>query len=209
LIKKTHGGAVKVEKSMWLPTIEDGKKEAINEKKAIARKASSYIENGDTIFLMGSTISLIIIQYLCNKKITVVTNSLDVARDLCNYDNIETIIIGGRVKNYKGNILGSFAAYEAQNFHFDKAIIPCAGVQYKSGVTTSTIDSADFTRTVINTAGESILVADYRKVGRVTFSKICDVSRIQRFITDDKADSHELDEISKKEVLIDVVKPSE
>lgn len=26
LIKKTHGGAVRVEKSMWLPTVEEGQK---------------------------------------------------------------------------------------------------------------------------------------------------------------------------------------
>lgn len=205
LIKKTHGGAIKVEKSAWLPTVEDGMKEAIPEKKAIAKKAASYIENGDTIFLTGSTISLAIIQHIQDYKLTVVTNSLDVGKALSMDENIETILIGGKVKNYKGNILGSHAVCEIGGFYFDKAFIPCAGIEVKAGVTTSTIESADFTRAVINSARESILVADYRKIGRVTFAKICGINCINRLITDSKADKDELDRISKKGVLIDTV----
>lgn len=209
LIKKTHGGAVRIEKSMWLPSIEDGQKEAVEEKRAIALKASEYIENGDTIFFMGSSITHHIIPYIIAMDLTVVTNSLDVGKTLCSYENIETIIIGGKLKNYKGNILGSKAVEEIQNYYFDKAFIPCGGIQYKSGVTTSTIDSADFTRTVINCSKESILIADYRKIGRKTFSKICDVILIKRLITDDKSDKNELELISKKGIIIDIVKVEE
>jgi len=206
LLKKTHGGAVRVEKAMWLPTIEEGQKEAAAEKSAIAAKAAQYIEDGDTVFLMGSTITQMIIPSISGKKLTVVTNSLDVGKSLCPYDNIETIIIGGKIRNYKANILGSRAINEVLNYYFDKAFIACAGVQAKSGITTSTIETSDFTKAVINSTSENILVADYRKIGRTTFSKICDVSNVKRLITDDKADSNELDEILEKGVSIDIVK---
>lgn len=209
LIKKTHGGAVKVEKSAWLPTIEEGRQEAAAEKKAIAMKALEYIEEGDTIFLMGSTITGMVIPHLDFKRLTVVTNSLDVAVALCQYDTIETIVTGGRVKNYKGNILGSKAVEEVRGYYFDKSFIPCGGVQQRNGVTTSTIDSADLTRAVVSSTGENILIADYRKIGRVTFSKVCDISAIHRLITDDKADKNELEEISKENVLIDIVSAQE
>lgn len=209
LLKKTHGGAVMVEKAMWLPTVEEGMKEAVAEKKAIALKAASYIEDGDTIFLMGSTITHMIIPSISRKKLTIATNSLDVAKSLCLYENIETIIIGGKVRNYKGNILGSRAVCDVQNFYFDKAIIPCAGVQSRSGITTSTVETADFTRSVVNSTRESILVADYRKIGRVTFSRICDVTSVKRLITDGKADKTELEEILKLDVQIDIVNATE
>lgn len=205
LLKKTHGGAVKIEKSMWLPTVEEGEREAASEKKAIALKASMYIEDGDTIFFMGSTITHMIIPCISEKKITVVTNSLDVAKNLCNFSNIDIVIIGGKIRNYKANILGSRAVSDVQNFYFDKAFIPCAGVQARAGVTTSTIETADFTRAVVSSSRENILIADYRKIGRTTFSKICDVSKIKRLITDSKADGRELEEISRQGVLIDIV----
>lgn len=205
MLKKTHGGAVKIEKSMWLPTIEEGQKEAIDEKKAIAARAAHYIENGDTLFLMGSTITHFIIPYIGDKKITVVTNSLDVGKSLSLHGNIDTIIIGGRIKNYKANILGSRAIHDVESYYFDKAFIPCGGVQAKSGITTSTIDTADFLRALVNSSRENILIADYRKIGRVTFSKVCDISRFKRLITDNKADTNELDEISKTNITLDVV----
>lgn len=204
LLKKTHGGAVKIQKSMWLPTIEEGEKEAIAEKKAIAKKASEHIEDGDTIFLIGSTITQALIPYIFNKKITVVTNSIDIGKIVCQYSNIETIIVGGRIKNFKGNILGSRAISDVNAFYFDKSIIPCAGIEAKGGVTTSTIDTADFTRAVIGSTMENIFVADYRKIGRVTFSKVCDVSDIKILITDEKADKNELDKISKKGAAIEI-----
>jgi len=203
LLKKTHGGAVKIQKAMWLPTIEEGEKEAMAEKKAIAKKASEYIEDGDTIFLIGSMITRAIIPYIFNKKITVVTNSIDIGKIVCQYSNIETIIVGGRVKNFKGNILGGRAISDVNAFYFDKSIIPCAGIESKGGVTTSTIDTADFTRAVISSTMENIVVADYRKIGRVTFSKVCDASDIKILITDEKADKNELDKISKKGVSIE------
>jgi len=204
LLKKTHGGAVKIEKSMWLPTIEEGQKEAIDEKKAIAAKASQYIEDGDTLFLMGSTITHFMIPFISSRKVTVVTNSLDVGKSLSLHDNIDTIMIGGKIKNYKANILGSRAVQDVQNYYFDKAFIPCGGVQAKQGITTSTIDTADFLRAVINFSRENILIADYRKIGRVTFCKVCDLGKFKRIITDNKADANEIDEIRKKNIIIDI-----
>lgn len=207
LIRKTHGGAIRIEKTAWLPTAEEGLKEAAAEKMAIAVKASGYIDNGDTIFLPGSTINLMLVQYIKDKKIIVVTNSLDIAKSLSQYEGIETIMIGGRIKNYKGNVLGSHAIFELGNFHFDRSFLPCAGVHSRAGITTSSIDSADLSAAVINSTDENIVVADYRKIGRITFTKICDLDRIKRLITDSRADADELKEISKKKVLVDVVEP--
>lgn len=204
LIRKTHGGAIKVEKVMWLPTVEEGAQEVSREKDSIARKASVYVEDGDTVFFIGGTISLMMVPYIKDRRFTAFTNSIDEAKALCRYDNIETIVIGGRVKNGKGNILGSRATFELNDFHFDKSFIPCGGIEHRSGVTTSAMDSADFARAVISSASENILVADYRKIGRVTFARICGFEGIRRLITDGKADRGELEKISEKNIRIDI-----
>jgi len=204
LLKKTHGGAVRIEKSRWIPTMEEGKNEAFHEKKKIAAKASGLVEIGDTIFLMGSSISLLMIPVLQDKNITVVTNSLDVAKKLSEIASVETILIGGRIKNYKGNILGSRAVNDLRNYYFDKAFIPCAGIKAGIGITTSTIDSADFLNTVIACSREKIVVADYRKINRVTFAKVCDLEKINILITDEMADQDELARISKIGVKIEI-----
>ncbi|WZL74471.1 DeoR/GlpR family DNA-binding transcription regulator [Clostridiaceae bacterium 35-E11] len=204
LLKKTHGGAIRIEKSKWIPSMEEEKNIALSEKKIIALKAAQLIDNGDTIMLLGSMISILMIPILKDKNITVVTNSLDVAKDFSAISTIETILIGGQVKNYKGNILGSRAIYDVKNYHFDKAFIPCAGIQAHAGVSTSTIDSSDFLKTVIACSRQNIVVADYRKIGRVTFAKVCSLDKIDMLITDQKANADELKRMEKLGIHVEI-----
>ncbi|SHJ74433.1 transcriptional regulator, DeoR family [Geosporobacter subterraneus DSM 17957] len=206
LLKKTHGGAVKVEKTRWIPSMETGKNEAFEEKKKIALKASEFVENGDTIMLMGSTIALFMIPMIQDKNVTIVTNSLDVAKELSLLPNIETILIGGRIKNFRGNILGSRAVNDLRNYYFDKAFIPCAGINSSFGVSTSTLDSADFVKTVIQCTRQNIIIADYRKIGRSTFAKVSDLAPVDLLITDDRADKDELNRLAKSGIRIEVAK---
>ena len=206
LLKKTHGGAVKVEKTRWIPSMETGKNEAFEEKKKIALKASEFVENGDTIMLMGSTIALFMIPMIQDKNVTIVTNSLDVAKELSLLPNIETILIGGRIKNFRGNILGSRAVNDLRNYYFDKAFIPCAGINSSFGVSTSTLDSADFVKTVIQCTRQNVIIADYRKIGRSTFAKVSDLAPVYLLITDDRADKDELNRLAKSGIRIEVAK---
>ncbi|MEW9123929.1 MAG: DeoR/GlpR family DNA-binding transcription regulator [Thermotaleaceae bacterium] len=206
LLKKTHGGAARIEKTRWVPSIEAGKNEAIDEKKKVALRAVEFIENGDTIMLMGSTIALLMIPMFRDKNITVVTNSLDTAKELSLIPTIETILIGGRIKNFRGNILGSRAVNELGNYYFDKAFLPCAGINSSFGVSTSTLDSADFLKAVIAASRQSILIADYRKIGRTTFAKVSDLAQIDLLITDDSADKEELHRLEKRGLRIEIGK---
>lgn len=206
LLKKIHGGAVRVEKSKWIPSFEEGKKEAFDEKKKIAQKSACFINDGDTIMLMGSMISLLMIPMIKDKNITIVTNSLDVAKELAQFPNIETILIGGRIKNYKGNILGSRAINDLKNYHFDKAFIPCAGIKADVGISTSTIDSSDFLKAIIENSRQNIVIADYRKVGRVTFANVCTLDKVHILITDDQSNKVELTKIEKKGVQVEISK---
>lgn len=203
LLKKTHGGAVRVEKSKWIPSIEEGKTEALEEKKKIAQKSAQFVDDGDTIMLMGSMVSLLMIPMIKDKNITIVTNSLDVAKEICQIPNIETILIGGHIKNYKGNILGSRAVNDLKNYYFDKSFIPCAGIN-QAGVSTSTIDSSDFLKTVIEQSRQNIIITDYRKIGRITFAHVCDLDKIHILITDDQGSKDELNKIAKKGVHVEI-----
>ncbi|WP_053956140.1 DeoR/GlpR family DNA-binding transcription regulator [Inediibacterium massiliense] len=204
-LKKAHGGAIRIEKSKWISSIEEGKFEALEEKQKIAKLAATLIEDGDTIMLMGSIISLLMIPFIQNKNITIVTNSLDIAKELCQIPNIETIMIGGTIKNYKGNILGSKAISDLKNYHFDKAFIPCAGIKDDPGVTTSTLDSSDFLKGVIQSSRKKIIVADYRKIGRITFAHVCNIKSVHMLITDAKSNEQELNKIRKKGIQVEVV----
>ena len=94
------------------------------EKQRIAEKAMSMIQNGDIIFLDISTVNIELAKLLNNgtKKITIVTNMLDVMNLLVKSD-MSVIFIGGEwiMAGWFSSV--AWAMEMVKNFRFDKAFI--------------------------------------------------------------------------------------
>lgn len=92
-----HGGGVKLcpkPIELSITTKLDLNKEA---KERIARKAASFVEYGDVIFLDPSSTTYLMIPYLVNRDITVLTNGISHITQLLNRD-IPCLMIGGSIK---------------------------------------------------------------------------------------------------------------
>lgn len=98
LLERTHGGAV-LHKGTGFEEYHDEKMKAmIPEKTRIAREAVKLIKDGDSIFLDSGTTTLLLGQQLEGiKKLTVVTNNLDIASTV-KLDNSSTMIVTGGVR---------------------------------------------------------------------------------------------------------------
>ena len=81
-IKRTHGGAILVTKTSYEPLRSD-RVEQQEAKSAIARRASEFVENGDTIAIDQGTTTYEMIPFLADKKnITVIVNDIELALTL-------------------------------------------------------------------------------------------------------------------------------
>ena len=94
-IKKVYGGVeslIGVSEEKYLNNYESRSVNNIFEKKRIAKKASEYINEGDTIFIdSGSTTVSILDNVPMDISLIVVTNSLDVINKISNYKNIQLV----------------------------------------------------------------------------------------------------------------------
>nr|MBT2175998.1 DeoR/GlpR transcriptional regulator [Streptococcus mitis] len=81
---------------------------SINEE-AIAKVAASYIQEGDSIFIGGGSIHYAMLKYLPETSFTVITNALEIASKLREFKNVETYLIGGKVKP-SGNMTDTLAS---------------------------------------------------------------------------------------------------
>lgn len=205
LINKTRGGAVRSEKSSFIPSMEEGMSEAIIEKNQIAESAADLIDEGDTIMLPGTTINQLMLPHIQHKKVMIVTNSIPIAQKSMIYPGLETIILGGRIKSHRGNIFDMKAYNELQQFHFDKCFLAAAGIHVENGITTAALDSAIFSSSVMKRSKQSIFLLDYRKVGRVTFSKICNIQDPELIITNISSDPDQIDTLKQKNAKIILV----
>ena len=183
LLKRTHGGAVKV-KQLY-PGLALNEKEKINleEKMRIVRKAVAFISEGDTIILdAGSTTSLLAKEIKHFKRLVVITNAINIATELRN-TSIEVIMVGGNLLKQGATLVGPLADEVLRKISADKLFMGVDGVDFKVGLTTPDINEAKTSRVMMEAAGEVFLLVDSSKFGRRSLGVISDVKHIDKLIT--------------------------
>lgn len=159
VLLRVHGGAV-------IPNFKEydmstkGKMN-VEHKKTIAKKASSYINDGDTIFLDAGTSVGYLIKHLQNKNVTVITNGISHIPELLSY-NIPTYLIGGKIKTITSAIVGFDAVESLKRYNFSKAFI---GSNSKSdkGYSTPDHEEAIIKKTAITQATSVYFLCDTSK----------------------------------------------
>lgn len=185
LITRTHGGAVL--HNLLTEEIPYTKKaeQNIEEKQRIGLYASSLVEEGDIIILDAGTTNMEIAKGIVGiKNLKVITNDLMIGAFLSRYDGIEVYCTGGIIQRDTGACLGTQAIEFLKNINADIAFVGASSIDIKRGITTPTMDKAQWKKEIINSAERAILVADSLKFGKVSFAKICPLNRFDLIITD-------------------------
>ncbi|WP_127836909.1 DeoR/GlpR family DNA-binding transcription regulator [Clostridium prolinivorans] len=189
LLKRTHGGAVGIKKTNFEPTFKEKEDEKHTEKSFIAKIAASLIEDGDTIILDSGTTTLEIAKCIEAKNITVITNSIDIASELSNKDDIELVVTGGNLRKITRAMVGHITENVLRNFRVDKAFIGANGISVEEGITTPNFIEAQTKKAMMNVANKVYIVSDSSKFNQVSFSVISPIRAVTAIIT-----SKDLDE---------------
>lgn len=183
LLTRTHGGAVSNQGTSFEPSFKDKKIEGHHEKVTIAKIASSMIEDGDTIMLDSGTTTLEIAKHIQANKVTVITNSIDIAAVLSNNENVDLIVTGGNMRFTTRAMVGYITENVLKNFRVDKAFIGANGISIEEGITTPNFIEAQTKKAMMNVANKVIIVADSSKFNKVCFSVISPIRAVSSIIT--------------------------
>lgn len=188
-VKKTYGGAVLNENTNIEMPLRIREKTNRTEKQTIAKLVAAMIEEGDSIILDSSSTSLMVAQELKDrKKLTVITNSLEVLIEFSKSKGVQVISTGGMLKGSSLSLIGKNAEKTLENFYVDKAIMSCKGLDIKKGVTDSTEDDAEFKKSMISCSKKLILAVDSTKFGKISFAKVLDLRKGDILVTDSLQD---------------------
>ncbi len=205
LLKRTHGGAIRI-KQLY-PGLALNEKEKINleEKIKIVRKAVTFISEGDTIILdSGSTTSLLAKEIKHFKRLVVITNALNIANELSN-TNIEVIMVGGNLLKKTATLVGPLADNTLRKVSADKLFMGVDGIDLKIGLTTPDINEAKTSRVMMEISGEVFLLVDSSKFGRRSLGVISDVKYIDRLITTKQLTDAEYESLSSDKIEVYMV----
>lgn len=188
-IKRVYGGAVI--KSMYGLEPDYSSREIKNysEKVAIGRKTVELVDDGDTIVIDIGTTTLEFARALKGKKkVTVITNAIQIAAALVVDDNIRVIMLGGNVRKGDLSTSGFLSENNISLFNVDKIFLGIGGLTIEEGITDYHIEESNLRRHILKKTHMVIGLADFSKFGVIAMNKVCDIEKINFLITDDKTD---------------------
>lgn len=188
LLKRVYGGAIIQRNHDDIKPIDERKNINVGVKKKIAINAVNLIEDKDIIFLDTSTNNLEISKELnkSKKKVTVVTNMIEIVSELKNSQYIKLISVGGEFNKEVGAIVGVAADRYIKHFTYDKAFIGVCGINKETGYI-STLDLEDGTtkKTIIECSNKSYLVMEKEKFNYDEFYKFASLDDIAGIVTEE------------------------
>ena len=153
-------------------------------KTAIARHLAATIRDGDTLMLdTGTTTSFLARALVAHRRLTVVTNSSDIARTLATRNGNRVFMAGGELRPDSGAAFGASAIEFVARFQVRHAIIS-AGAIDAEGVMDFDLHEAEFARTVLACGERRIVVSDASKFGGRGFVRVCGFGSLDLVVTD-------------------------
>ncbi|MFS9004194.1 DeoR/GlpR family DNA-binding transcription regulator [Streptococcus salivarius] len=202
LLTRTHGGAQLITSKKPLEKTHIEKK-ILNtkEKRDIAKKASSFIKEGDTIFIgPGTTLEHLALE-LKGHKIRVITNSLPVFLILNNSETIDLLLIGGEYREVTGAFVGSMASTNLKAMRFAKAFVGANAVTQNS-IATYSDKEGEIQQLALDNAVEKFLLVDSTKFDRYDFFNFYNLDQLDTIITDNQISPQHLEEFSQYTTIL-------
>lgn len=184
------GMVVKMHGAIGLPSMtgeapfERRMRENAEAKKTIARMVAGTIRDGESVMLdTGTTTSFLARELLGHRRLTVVTNSSDIARTLATINDNRVYMAGGELRSDSGAAFGVSAIEFVSRFSVTHAVIS-AGAIAANGVMDHDLAEAEFARMVLSRGQRSVVVTDHTKFGRHGLVEVCDFSGFSELATD-------------------------
>jgi len=159
-------------------------RENADAKRRIARELAQLIRDGDSVMLdTGTTTSFVARELLGHRRLTVVTNSSDIARTLATVNGNKVYMAGGELRSDSGAAFGNSAIDFISRFTVNSAVIS-AGAMNARGVMDFDFEESEFARMVLSCGERKLVVTDHTKFGRRGLVSVCDYSSFDQLITD-------------------------
>lgn len=184
---KSYGGAVVNENNSIDMPFNVRKKRNVTGKQKIAELVAGMIQDGDQIMLDASTTAVFVAKAIKDKKrLTVITNSIEIMIELSDVSGWKIISTGGTMKEGYLALLGSQAEDAMNTYYADKAVVSCKALDMEKGIMDSQELFAHAKKVMMNSARESILAADHSKFDNTAFVRVGNIRNLTTIVTDVK-----------------------
>ncbi len=184
LLLRTRGGAEQAEDKEYTRKLNVRRREHIEEKMAIVRRAAGLVREDDTIFLDSGSTCMLLAEELKKMSLRVVTNSLDVMTTLSDVPGITLISLGGNYRKDAGSFIGPTAETNLRGFQLELGFIGTTGFSREGLFSAQNVIESNLKSQVLGVSKRRIILADASKYEKTTFSVFARPENVDVLITD-------------------------
>lgn len=187
LIIRTHGGAMLSDyMSNSESTFVSRQIQNLAQKRVIAEKAISFINDNLAIYIDGSTTCNEITRIIPQKKnITVFSDSIAALLELRErIENLTVVLTGGELSSDNNTLDGYIAVEMAKKICVDIGFMSCGGFS-EEGITNTGLIGIQVKKTILHNAKTRILVADSSKFNKRCIYMLSGWEKIDYLISDE------------------------
>ena len=184
LINRYHGGAGLASST---ENVEYDRRKVLcqKEKERIAQMVAERIPDKASLFINIGTTTEEIAKKLCkHKRLSVITNNLNVASIMSRNEDFEVIVTGGLVRYRDCGIIGPLTIDFIQQFRVDYGIIGISGIDLDGTMFDFDYREVRAARSIIDNSRKVFLAADHKKFGRNAMVRLGNISEVDALFTD-------------------------
>lgn len=177
-VQLLHGGAATLTdgtSSSYDMPVEKKRFLHIEAKRAIAAHAASLINDGEVVYIDSGTTLFIMIEFIKEKRIKVVTSNTSILTELRDA-RFQCVILGGDVTETLGSVTGPITDNLLRGMYFDKAFLGATGYSEVSGLSTPDFREANKKQIVAANSEEVFVLVDNSKAGKRSLCKFLDLA---------------------------------
>lgn len=204
LLLRVKGGAVNIHQyDMDDISIMYKQQKHVEEKQLIGKLAASLINENETVIIDSGTTTMEIAKNLEQfDNLTIITNALNIAIYLSEFDKFSVIVLGGYMRSVSMSTVGMIAESSLSNFYCDKLFLGVDSFNVEKGLSTPNIEEASLNQAMLEAAKEVIAVFDSSKFERRSLAFISSLDKINTIITDDGISKENKEYIEKKGIKL-------
>lgn len=182
---RIYGGAVLAGNDRIAPPYSIRKNTNVEPKVAIAQLLSQIIRDGDTLMVDESSTAAYGIRAIRHlKNITLITNSVELLREMTGQDSWHVVSTGGTLKPDVLALVGPHAARTVASYHVRYAVLSCRGINEALGLADSSDEVVQVKQAMVAASECTLLLADHRKFDREGLVALGDLRTADKLITD-------------------------
>ena len=210
-LRRVHGGAESVasaQSELTAPAFGASQTTNAELKQAIAAKAASLCDDGDSIILNAGSTTWFMAQQLRNHRMQVLTNSFPIAQELVANSANRVVVPGGEIYREAGIILSPFDEDAIQHFAAGKMFMSAYAVT-PLGVIESDPLIARAEAKLLNRTERLIVLVDSSKFVARGNIVVCPLTRVSTVVTDTGAPAQMVDHLRGAGVEVILADPRE